>query len=41
MFQDMFQRAQNADLIYSFIEEWTMQHGKMEIMEKCQAAGAR
>lgn len=40
LFQDMFQRAQNADLIYSFIEEWTMQHGKLEIMEKCQAAGA-
>ena len=39
LFQDMFQRARNADLIYSFIEEWTMQHGKMEIMEKCQAAG--
>ncbi len=39
LFQDMFQRAQNADLIYAFIEEWTMQHGKLEIMEKCQAAG--
>lgn len=39
LFQDMFQRARNADLIYSFIEEWTMQHGKMEIMEMCQAAG--
>ncbi|MBW2275402.1 MAG: CoA transferase [Deltaproteobacteria bacterium] len=39
MFQDMFMRAQNADLIYPFIEEWTMEHGKMEIMERCQAAG--
>lgn len=39
LFQDMFQRAQNADLIYPFIEEWTMQHNKMEIMEKCQAEG--
>lgn len=39
LFQDMFMRAQNADVIYPFIEEWTMQHGKMEIMEKCQAAG--
>ena len=39
MFQDMYTRAQNADVIYSFIVEWTMQHGKMEIMEKCQAAG--
>lgn len=39
LFQDMFARAQNADVIYPFLEEWTMQHGKMEIMEKCQAAG--
>jgi crotonobetainyl-CoA:carnitine CoA-transferase CaiB-like acyl-CoA transferase len=39
LFDDMFMRAQNADVIYSFIEEWTMAHGKMEIMEKCQAAG--
>jgi benzylsuccinate CoA-transferase BbsF subunit len=40
MFQDMFSRAQNADLIYPLIEEWTMAHGKHEIMERCQAAGA-
>lgn len=39
MFQDMYSRAQNADVIYEFIREWTVQHGKMEIMEKCQAAG--
>jgi crotonobetainyl-CoA:carnitine CoA-transferase CaiB-like acyl-CoA transferase len=39
MFQDMFVRAQNADVIYPLIEEWTMQHGKLEIMELCQAAG--
>jgi crotonobetainyl-CoA:carnitine CoA-transferase CaiB-like acyl-CoA transferase len=39
IFQDMFTRAQNADVIYPFIEEWAMQHSKMEIMEKCQAAG--
>jgi len=39
LFQDMFMRAQNADVIYPFIEEWTMQHSKMEIMDKCQAAG--
>jgi benzylsuccinate CoA-transferase BbsF subunit len=39
MFQDMFVRAQNSDVIYPFIEEWTMQHDKMEIMERCQAAG--
>lgn len=39
MFQNMLTRAQNADVIYAFILEWTMQHGKMEIMEKCQEAG--
>jgi crotonobetainyl-CoA:carnitine CoA-transferase CaiB-like acyl-CoA transferase len=39
IFQDMFVRAQNADVIYPFIEEWAMQHSKMEIMDKCQAAG--
>ncbi len=39
MFQDMRMRAENADIIYPFIEEWTMQHTKMEIMDKCQAAG--
>jgi len=39
MFQDMFVRAQNADVIYPMIQEWTMQHGKLEIMERCQAAG--
>lgn len=39
MFQDMFVRAQNSDVIYPMIEEWTMDHGKFEIMEKCQEAG--
>jgi len=39
MFQDMYVRAQNADAIYPLIEEWTMQHSKWEIMERCQANG--
>ncbi len=39
MFNDMYVRAQNADIMYTFIEEWTAQHTKQEIMEKCQAAG--
>jgi crotonobetainyl-CoA:carnitine CoA-transferase CaiB-like acyl-CoA transferase len=39
MFQDMFSRAQNADAIYPLVDEWAMEHGKMEIMEECQAAG--
>ncbi len=39
IFKDMFVRAQNADILYPFIQEWTAQHTKMEIMDKCQAAG--
>ena len=39
MFQDMFSRGENADLIYSMLGEWTAEHGKMEIMDRCQAAG--
>lgn len=39
MFDDMYSRAQNADLIYELMRDWLMSHGKMEIMEICQAAG--
>lgn len=39
IFQDMFSRAQNADAMYPLIEQWTMEHGKMEIMDRCQANG--
>lgn len=39
MFQEMFVRAQNADAMYPLIEQWTMEHSKWEIMERCQAAG--
>lgn len=39
IFEDMFVRGQNADAIYPLLQEWTMEHGKQEIMEKCQAAG--
>lgn len=39
MFDDMYARAQNADLIYSLMADWLMEHGKMEIMEMSQAAG--
>jgi crotonobetainyl-CoA:carnitine CoA-transferase CaiB-like acyl-CoA transferase len=39
MFNDRQVRAENADILYSFIRDWTMQHDKMEIMEKCQAEG--
>ncbi|MCP5056400.1 MAG: CoA transferase [bacterium] len=39
MFQDMATRAQNADAIYPMIEAWTGEHGKQEIMDRCQEAG--
>lgn len=40
MFREMIVRGQNKDLIYPLIEEWTMQRGKIEIMEVCQDEGA-
>jgi crotonobetainyl-CoA:carnitine CoA-transferase CaiB-like acyl-CoA transferase len=39
LFQDMFSRGQNADVIYPLIEEWTREHSKWEVMELCQANG--
>ncbi|MDE0884424.1 MAG: CoA transferase [Myxococcota bacterium] len=39
MFQDMFARGENADLIYSMVQEWSAEHTKMDIMDRCQAAG--
>jgi benzylsuccinate CoA-transferase BbsF subunit len=39
MFQDMFQRAQNADVIYPFIDEWLADKSKFDVMARCQAAG--
>jgi crotonobetainyl-CoA:carnitine CoA-transferase CaiB-like acyl-CoA transferase len=39
MFQDMFVRAENAEAMYPLIEQWTAEHGKLEIMDRCQAEG--
>jgi crotonobetainyl-CoA:carnitine CoA-transferase CaiB-like acyl-CoA transferase len=39
MFQDMIVRAQNSDMIYPLMEQWTMEHTKQEIMDLCQAHG--
>jgi crotonobetainyl-CoA:carnitine CoA-transferase CaiB-like acyl-CoA transferase len=36
LFDDMFSRAQNADVIYPLLEEWTRAHTKQEIMNLCQ-----
>jgi crotonobetainyl-CoA:carnitine CoA-transferase CaiB-like acyl-CoA transferase len=38
-FKDMFVRAENSEAMYPLIEQWTMEHTKLEIMEACQAAG--
>ncbi|MDH3213026.1 MAG: CoA transferase [Myxococcales bacterium] len=39
LFQDMFARAQHADVIYPLLEEWTRRHTKQEIMDRCQEHG--
>jgi crotonobetainyl-CoA:carnitine CoA-transferase CaiB-like acyl-CoA transferase len=38
-FTDMFVRAENGDAMYPLLTQWTMEHGKLEIMERCQEAG--
>lgn len=40
MFDELQVRGQNKDIIYPLVQEWTMQYGKFEIMERCQAEGA-
>lgn len=39
LFDDMFERGRNADILYPLLEEWTRRHSKLEIMEACQAEG--
>jgi len=39
MFRDMFARGRNQNVLYRELARWTAEHTKMEIMEKCQAAG--
>jgi len=39
MFDDMFVRGQNADVLYPLIEEWSREHTKQEIMDRCQENG--
>ncbi len=39
LFDDMFERAQNSDMIYAFLYEWAAAHTKQEIMDLCQANG--
>ncbi len=40
IFDDMFTRGQNADLIYTMVREWAMGLTKQEIMDVAQAHGA-
>jgi crotonobetainyl-CoA:carnitine CoA-transferase CaiB-like acyl-CoA transferase len=37
IFRDLFERARNADLIYTMLEQWTMSLTKQEVMDRCQA----
>jgi benzylsuccinate CoA-transferase BbsF subunit len=39
MWQDMFARGQDADVLYPLIESWTLEHTKQEVMDLCQANG--
>ncbi len=39
MFNNRQVRAENGDILCAFIREWSAQHGKLEIMEACQAEG--
>ncbi len=39
MFDDMTVRAQNADVIYPMIKEWTAELSKQEVMDLCQTNG--
>ena len=39
MWQDMFARGRDADVLYPLIEDWTRERTKQEVMELCQANG--
>ncbi|MBK7951666.1 MAG: CoA transferase [Deltaproteobacteria bacterium] len=40
IFDDVWKRGAERDVVYPLIEEWTKQHSKWEVMELCQAAGS-
>ncbi len=39
LFDDLFERGRNRDILLQLIEEWTRRHDKQHIMEVCQANG--
>lgn len=40
IFDDVWKRGAERDVVYPLIEEWTRQHSKWEVMAWCQAAGS-
>lgn len=40
IFDDVWKRGAERDVVYPLIEEWTSQRSKWEVMERCQAAGS-
>ena len=40
IFDDVWKRGAERDVVYPLIEEWTQQRSKWEVMELCQAAGS-
>ncbi len=40
IFDDVWKRGAERDVVYPLIEEWTRQRSKWEVMELCQAAGS-
>ncbi|MEZ4334412.1 MAG: CoA transferase [Myxococcota bacterium] len=40
IFDDVWKRGAERDVVYPLIEAWTRQHSKWEVMEWCQAAGS-
>ena len=39
VFDDVWKRGMQRDLVYALIEEWTRERSKWEVMERCQAEG--
>jgi len=39
IFDDLWKRGAQSDVVYNLIQEWTGERSKWEVMEKCQAAG--
>jgi benzylsuccinate CoA-transferase BbsF subunit len=39
IFDDIWKRGQQSDIVYGLIEEWTRERSKWEVMEACQDAG--